>query len=71
MTEYIKFNCHVLQKNDLDKNITPEKLREEYSLKRGSKDYDLFLRDTECIIESCQWASGRSSIITKVKRKDS
>ena len=70
MKEYVKFNCHVLQRNDLDKNMTPEKLKQQYDFKRGAKDYDLILRDTECVIESCEWASGRSGIITKVKRKD-
>ena len=66
ITELIRFNCHVLGINKHPDGTTPEKLLEIY---RNSNE-KLVFEDTEVVIDTIAWASGKSSILTKVKRID-
>ena len=66
ITELIRFNCHILDIKKHSDSITPEKLLEQYN----KSNIDLIFDDTLVEIDTITWASGRTSILTKVKRKD-
>jgi|SaaInlStandDraft_4_1057021.scaffolds.fasta_scaffold16170_2 hypothetical protein len=68
MIEYVKFNCHVMERNDVGKN-TPETLILQYESKRKN-GVDYVFDNIECVVSSVKWAYGRSSIITKIVRKE-
>lgn len=67
MIEYVKFNCHVLKKNEVG-NKTPDILLSEY-IKNRRYDVDMTINGVDCIVVSVKYSSGRSSIITKILRK--
>ena len=66
ITELIRFNCQVLGINKHPDGTTPEKLLETYK----NSNEKLVFEDTEVVIDTITWASGKSSILTKVKRID-
>lgn len=68
MIEYVKYNCHVMARNDVG-NKTPEILMNEYISKRQNGT-DFIFDDVECVVTSVNYASGKSNIITKISRKD-
>lgn len=66
ISELIRFNCHILDTNQHPDNITPEILLEQYKAKT-----DWVLEGVQIEIVSCNWAANsKTSILTKVKRKD-
>lgn len=67
MFEYVKYNCHVMCKNDIG-NKTPDELLSTYIINRRN-NMDYVFQGVECIVVSVSWASGKSSIITKIIRK--
>lgn len=67
MTEYVKFNCHVMKRNEVG-NKTPETIMAEYVAKRKN-GVDYLFDGIECVVSSVAYASGKSSIITKILRK--
>lgn len=67
MFEYVKFNCHVMQRNDVGVK-TPETILNDYKLKR-TNGVDYIFDGVECVVSSVSYASGKSSIITKILRK--
>ncbi len=69
MYEYVKYSCHVMQKNDIGKK-TPETIFQEY-LKKRRNGVDYVFQNTECVVKSVAWANGNHSIITNIIRKDS
>lgn len=69
MKEYVKFNCHIMTTNELDKNKTPENVLEYYKTIRQTKGYDYIFKGVECIVTSCSWAQGNGAIISKLTRK--
>jgi len=62
MYEYVKYNCHVMQKNDVGSE-TPEKIFQTY-LRNRRKGVDYVFQNTDCVVISVTWAANR-------KRKDS
>jgi hypothetical protein len=69
MNEYVKYNCHVMQVNDIGKK-TPEIIFQEY-LRKRKNGADYFFQNTDCVVTSVTWAQGRTGIITRIVRKDS
>jgi len=69
MYEYVKYNCHVMQKNDVGSE-TPEKIFQTY-LRNRRKGVDYVFQNTDCVVISVTWAANRTAIITKIMRKDS
>ena len=67
MLEYVKFKCHVLLKKEIGKK-TPKMLMDAYLAKR-KKGVDYIINGVDCVVESVNYASGRTCIITKVLRK--
>lgn len=68
MIEYVKYNCHVMIRNDIG-NKTPEMILNAYISNRvDGTDYTF--DKIPCIVTSVKYASGRSSIVTKILRKD-
>lgn len=67
MIEYVKFNCHVLHKNDVG-NKTPEMIMNAYLSKRVD-GVDMVINNVGCVVDSVKYSSGRTSIITKILRK--
>lgn len=68
MFEYVKYNCHVMTKNDVGKT-TPQKLLESYEKKRINGT-DFVFDGIECVVTSIGYDSSKTSIITKILRKD-
>ena len=68
MFEYVKYNCHVMVKNEIGKN-TPESLFNTYILKRKNGT-DYVFDGVDCVVESVNYDRSRSCIITKIKIKD-
>lgn len=69
MVEYVKFNCHLMARNEV--NQTPEQLMEKYNMEKKSKGFNYTFDGVECVVSSCSYAQGKHSIITKIIRKDS
>ncbi len=69
MFEYVKYNCHVMVKNDVGTK-TPETVHQDYIRKRSTTGVDYVFDGVDCVVVSVGYASGKSSIITKIKRKD-
>jgi hypothetical protein len=68
MFEYVKYNCHVMIKNDVgDKN--PAMLTNDYNSNRKN-GVDYVFDGVDCIVDSVKYDSSKSSIITKISRKD-
>jgi len=68
MFEYVKYNCHVMAKNDIG-NDTPEQLIKKYEEKRKNLT-DYIFDGVECVVESVKYDRSKTSIITKIMRKD-
>ena len=68
MKEYIKYNCHVMTINEVDKK-TPDIIMKEYISKREN-GVDYVFDGVDCVVVSVAYASGRKQIITKISRKD-
>ncbi len=66
VTELVRFNCHVLKHNKHPIGTTPEALLIKYQ----NDTNDLVFENTKVEVVSCQWASGKTSILTKVKKVD-
>ena len=69
MYEYVKYNCHVMQRNEVGKK-TPEIIFNEY-LKNRKNGVDYVFQKTDCVVKSVTWAQGKTGIITNIIRKDS
>ena len=67
MKEYVKFNCHIMQTNEVSHN--PSILLDLYKSEAKTNGYNYIFQNVECVVTSCTWATGKHTIITKVLRK--
>lgn len=67
MYEYVKYNCHVMIKNDVG-NKTPETVFNDY-IKNRKNETDYVFDGVDCIVESVKYDRSKSAIITKILRK--
>lgn len=68
MFEYVKFNCHVMARNDIGKK-TPTELFNEYLSSRVD-GVDYIFDNIKCTVASVSWAVGKASIITKILKTE-
>ena len=61
MKEFIKYNCHVMKINTIDK-VSPEALFQSYQGKI------LNFEGVDCYVESCTISKCKTTIITKIKK---
>jgi hypothetical protein len=67
MFEYVKFNCHVMAKNDVN-GKTPEKVFSDYLANRVN-ECDYIFDGVECVVMSVKYDMTKTCMITKILRK--
>ncbi len=65
ITELIRFNCHVLDVKQHQDGTTPEQILAQYK----TNTEEMVFEGVVVEIDTVNWASGKTSILTKVKRK--
>ncbi len=58
-----------MAKNDVGTK-TPEMVMQDYIKRRAVSGTDYVFDGVDCVVVSVNYASGKSSLVTKIKRKD-